>query len=47
MHIDEYGERLISASSNLGRIVAGDHIVVRGTHVEEEIQVTINGKVVE
>jgi chorismate-pyruvate lyase len=44
--MDEYGERLISGTNSLGRILAGDHIVVRGTHVEEEEEVYVNGKLV-
>ena len=45
--MDEYGERLISGTKELGRIVAGDHVVVRkDVRVEEEEEVYINGKLV-
>lgn len=44
--MDDYGERLISGSNELARIVAGDHIVVKGAHVEEEEELYVNGKLV-
>lgn len=44
--MDEYGERLISGTNSLGRIMAGDHIVVRGTHIEEEEELYVDGELV-
>jgi len=44
IHMDEYGERLISGTNEMGRIVAGDHIIVSGVYIEEEEEVYVNGK---